>query len=71
MATAMFGGLALYSLVRQNYIWVPLLLFLLILGVQHPHTGDDKFPMDRGRQLLGLVLGVVFLTCFSLVPIQL
>ncbi len=36
MATAMFGGLALYSLVRQNYLWLPLLLFLLIIGVSSP-----------------------------------
>lgn len=70
VANGMFGGLALYSLVRHNFTWLPLLLFLLILGVQHPRSGDDGFPLDRSRQALGVLLGLIFLTCFSLVPIQ-
>ena len=45
--------------------------FLLIFGIQHPRTMDDGLPLRPGRQALGLLLGVVFATCFSFVPIKL
>jgi membrane-associated protease RseP (regulator of RpoE activity) len=71
VAGAMFLGLGLYCIVTKNVTWIPLLLLLLIFGVQHPPVMDDGNPLGSGRRALGLLLGLLFLTCFSLVPIQL
>ncbi|MBI3896169.1 MAG: site-2 protease family protein [Acidobacteria bacterium] len=70
VAQTMFGGLAIFSLARQNFVWVPLLVFLLFLGVRHPHSMDDDFPLGRKRQAIGALLGAIFILCFSLVPIK-
>ena len=71
VAGVMFLGLGLYCIVTKNVTWIPLLLLLLIFGVQHPPVMDDGVPLGDGRRGLGLLLGLLFLTCFSLVPIQL
>jgi membrane-associated protease RseP (regulator of RpoE activity) len=71
VAGAMFLGLGLYCIVTKNVTWVPLLLLLLIFGVQHPPVMDDGNPLGGGRRAVGILLGILFLTCFSLVPIQL
>jgi membrane-associated protease RseP (regulator of RpoE activity) len=71
VAIAMFAGLLGYSVLQKEYTWVPLMLFLLIFGIQHPRSMDDGAPLGTTRQALGLVLGIIFITCFSLVPIKL
>ena len=71
VAQAMFGGLALYCVVNQTFVWLPLLVLLLIFGIQHPRSFDDGLPLGSGRRAVGLLLGLVFLFCFSLVPIKL
>ena len=48
-----------------------LMLFLLLFGIRHPRIYDDARPLGTTRVILGLLLGVVFATCFSLVPIHL
>ncbi len=70
VARAMFGGLALYSLVQRNFTWFPLLVLLLLLGIRHPSSFDDGLPMGGARRAVGILLGVIFIICFSLVPIQ-
>ena len=70
LAGAMFLGLGLYCIVTRNVTWIPLLLLLLIFGVQHPPVMDDGNPLGGTRRGLGLLLAILFLTCFSLVPIQ-
>ncbi len=71
VAGAMFTGLGLYCIVTRNFTWVPLLLLLLFFGIQHPPNTDDGRPLGSSRLALGALLGIVFLTCFSLVPIKL
>lgn len=71
VALAMFGGLAAYSLIERNVTWLPLLILLLVIGIQHPPAFDDGLPLGRGRAIVGVLLGVIFVTCFSLVPIRL
>ena len=70
VAQTMFGSLALYSLARQNFTWLPLLLLLLFFGIRHPHSMDDALPLGRNRQALGALLAAIFILCFSLVPIK-
>ena len=71
VAQAVFGGLALYCVVNQTFVWLPLLVLLLIFGIQHPRSFDDGMPLGSNRHAVGLLLGLVFLFCFSLVPIKL
>jgi len=69
VAFAMFGGLLGFSLWEHTITWVPLLVLLFFFGIQHPHINDDGRPLGNVRVALGLLLGLVFATCFSLVPI--
>ncbi len=71
MAMAIFGGLLGFSLWNEYYAWVPLLILLLIFGIRHPRLYHDERPLGSTRQALGWLLGAVFVTCFSLVPINL
>jgi membrane-associated protease RseP (regulator of RpoE activity) len=71
VAFAMFGGLVVFSLWQREITWIPLMLFLLLFGIRHPRIYDDARPLGTVRVLLGLLLGIVFATCFSLVPIHL
>jgi membrane-associated protease RseP (regulator of RpoE activity) len=71
VSKAMFGGLALFCVIQQTFTWIPLLVLLFFLGVQHPRTADDGLPLGRSREAIGSLLGLVFITCFSLVPIRL
>jgi len=71
VAFAMFGGLAAYSLIERNVTWLPLLILLLVIGIQHPPAFDDGLPIGRGRAIVGALLGIIFFTCFSLAPIRL
>lgn len=69
VAFAMFFGLGLYSIVSHNKTWIFLLILLLLMGIQHPRSMDDGYPIGLTRQILGVVLAVIFITCFSLMPI--
>ena len=71
MARAIFGALLGFSLWNEYYAWAPLLILLLIFGIRHPRLYHDEQPLGNTRQALGWLLGAVFLTCFSLVPINL
>ena len=71
VALGMFGGLAIYSVVERNVTWLPLLMLLLLIGIRHPRSMDDEFPLGRGRTILGVLMGIIFVVCFSLVPIRL
>jgi membrane-associated protease RseP (regulator of RpoE activity) len=70
VAMTLFAGLLGFSVLEKQYTWVPLLVFLLIFGIQHPRMYDDQRPLGTGRVALGALLGVVFVTCFSLIPIN-
>ena len=70
VAFAMFGGLAIYSLVEWTGRWVVLLMLLLFIGIQHPRGQDDGRPLGRGRFYIGILLAIVFITCFTLDPLQ-
>jgi len=71
VAFGMFGGLALFSVLQRNFTWLPLLIILLVIGIQHPRSFDDGLPIGRGRVYVAILLAIIFVTCFSLVPIQL
>lgn len=79
VARAVFGGLAVFSIVNATLHWIrhqpvnitylPLLVLLLFFGLRHPPTTDDTLPLGRRRFLVGFILGITFIVCFSLVPV--
>jgi membrane-associated protease RseP (regulator of RpoE activity) len=69
VAFAMFGGLLAFSLWENTFVWVPLLVLLFFFGIQHPRVADDGRPLGRARVSVGALLGLVFVTCFTLVPV--
>ncbi|HWP85588.1 MAG TPA: site-2 protease family protein [Terriglobia bacterium] len=69
VAFAMFGGLLAFSIWEQTFLWVPLLVLLFLFGIQHPRVQDDGRPLGRKRVAVGILLGVIFTTCFTLVPV--
>jgi membrane-associated protease RseP (regulator of RpoE activity) len=71
VAGALFGGLAIFCMVTRTITWIPLLLFLLYFGIRHPQMGNDGEPLGRGRVAIGILLGVVFVVCISLIPVKL
>jgi membrane-associated protease RseP (regulator of RpoE activity) len=70
VAFAMFGGLLAFSFWANTFVWVPLLVLLFFFGIQHPRIQDDGRPLGSARLAVGVLLGIVFATCFSLIPIS-
>jgi len=71
VAGTLFVGLGVYCIVKWNPTWIPLLVLLFIMGVKHPPSADDGLPIGRSREILGILLALIFVACFSLVPIDL
>ena len=71
VAKTMFAGLLAFSIFKMSFTWVPMMILLLIFGVKHPRQMDDGLPLGALRVSLGVLLAIVFITCFSLTPITL
>ncbi|MSO21092.1 MAG: site-2 protease family protein [Acidobacteria bacterium] len=69
VAMSMFAGLLAYSVWDFTPTWIPLMILLLVFGVKHPRQIDDGLPLGWPRTSLGVLLAVIFFTCFSLSPI--
>ncbi len=51
--------------------WLMWAVILSIMGTRHPPTVYDEVPLDGRRKLLGLLALLVFIGCFTPVPIRL
>lgn len=82
VAYALFGrratwvaGLAFVTLgaltISQGYHYIAILILLWFIGLRHPPTQNDTVALGPRRRGLGLILAIVFITCFSPVPIEL
>jgi len=40
------------------------------MGTRHPPTTDDEIPLDGKRKLLGAIALLVFVGCFTPMPIR-
>ncbi len=61
-------------LTTQSLAWISMLVVMIVmalaLGVQHPRVMDETAPLGPGRRLLGLFALIMFVLCFTPVPIQ-
>ncbi len=61
-----------YVLVPMAYLWLGWGVWaalLFILGTRHPSPVFAEIPLSRGRRLVGLASGVLFLLCFTPTPV--
>ena len=62
-------GLAFYS--RTWIVWIGLIaLMLMLFGPRHPRVDDEDVPLDRTRLLLAASAVVMFVLCFTPVPLE-
>ena len=61
-----------YILIPMGFLWggwVIWAVMLFFLGTRHPAPVFDDIPLSRGRRLVGLVAGILFLLCFTPSPV--
>jgi membrane-associated protease RseP (regulator of RpoE activity) len=69
---AIFAFVALLAMTAiQGFHYSVMLLLLWFMGLTHPPTLNDTVRLDRLRRMLGILLGVVFVLCFTPAPFQL
>ena len=54
----------------QEFAYLGFLILLLVLGLRHGQTLDDRVSLGRGRTRLAVVLLVVFALCFTPMPVK-
>ena len=64
-----FVGLALVTL-SHGYHYSVMLILLWFMGIKHPPTLNDSLQLGRGRRIVGIVLGVIFVLSFTPSPFQ-
>ena len=70
VAMLAFGALIVTTLLL-GFHYVLIILLMAYAGIRHPPTMDDSRELDRTRWWLGIGLGIVFLLCFTPVPVEL
>ncbi len=63
------GSWVCVALVYFGPNWILWAILLRVLGRRHPPTLNDRLPVGRGRELVGLLSLVVFILCFVPNPI--
>jgi membrane-associated protease RseP (regulator of RpoE activity) len=54
----------LYVVIFAAYLWLPMILLVTLIGVDHPPTSDDTTPLGWPRTLLGVVSLSIPIFCF-------
>lgn len=67
----MLVAIALSFFSASWIVWTVLMVAMLfVFGPRHPRTMDEHVPLDRGRMLLALFALLMFILCFTPVPIE-
>lgn len=79
IAYALFGGAyskvaraVPFILLPMGYLWGGWILWafmLFVLGTAHPRPVFDDVPLSRGRRMVGVLAGALFLACFTPNPV--
>ncbi|MEJ2634254.1 MAG: site-2 protease family protein [Calditrichia bacterium] len=71
MAFLLLLALNFVLIVRYfSFVWVVwIILILVLIGFRHPPTLYDSMPLDKNRRIIGWVTLVIFVLCFSPLPI--
>lgn len=55
---------------EQAAVWTPMLILVILMGVDHPPTSDDDLELDRGRWLIGVASLAIPVLCFPLLGLR-
>jgi len=67
-----FGKALPYILLPMGYFWGGWAIWavmLFLLGTAHPPTLFEEVPLTRGRRMVGIIAGLLFLACFTPNPV--
>lgn len=72
VSAGVLGGLLLLSLQSPSWIVPAVLLSLMsvLFGFRHPAVIDEHVPLDGDRRLVAVIAAIIFLLCFTPVPID-
>ncbi len=59
-----FGAVA-YMVATGQYTWILMVAIILLIGIKHPATRNDRMPLGRVRTILGYTSLVIPLFCFA------
>lgn len=54
----------------QAAVWTPMLILVILMGVDHPPTSDDSVELDTWRWLLGVASLAIPVLCFPLLGLR-
>ncbi|MEM9754194.1 MAG: site-2 protease family protein, partial [Planctomycetota bacterium] len=55
---------------EQASVWTPMLILVILMGVDHPPTSDDSIEMDDVRWWLGIMSLAIPVLCFPLLGLR-
>lgn len=55
---------------EQAAVWTPMLILVILMGVDHPPTSDDSVELDRFRWTLGVASLAIPVLCFPLLGLR-
>ena len=63
-------GMITIALVTQYFGWLIWALLVTLLGLRHPPLANESVKLDFGRRALAVVALLVFIACFTPVPVE-
>ena len=54
----------LFIIADGKYFWVIMLVLVILLGVDHPPTADDRCPLGFVRKVIGWIALLIPILCF-------
>jgi len=74
IARVVFGSLLVLAvamaIIEQLFVWVIWALLIALIGVRHPPLAPETKPLDRPRQVLGVLALLLFALTFTPIPIS-
>ena len=58
-----------YIVIAERYEWVLMVGLLCFLGLDHPPTAQDELPLDGKRRVIGWMVALLPIVCFTPQPV--
>jgi hypothetical protein len=55
---------------EQTAVWTPMLILVILMGIDHPPTADDTVELDDFRWILGVASMSIPVLCFPLLALK-
>ena len=65
IARAFIIAAIVFIIANEQYNWILMLVLVLMLGIEHPPTGDDSVPLGPVRWTLGMISLLIPVFCFT------